>query len=134
VSCSWTFMNGMPLNAPLLHGKPLGRSRAMSAIRKPHGIAGNDRAAPIETAVLAISAFEEDLAALARMFQGSQWKLFAARNCPEGFGFLRERGIPIVIAEKDAPGGGWKTILHEIQQYTPVPKLIVTYRFSEARS
>src|SRR5437764_1412550 len=55
-------------------------------------------------------------------------------NSHRGFGFLRERGIPIVIAEKDAPGGGWKTILHEIQQYTPVPKLIVTYRFSEARS
>jgi DNA-binding NtrC family response regulator len=106
----------------------------MSAIRKPPGIAGNDRSASTESAVLAISAFEEDLAALARMFRDSQFKLYAARNCPEGFSILRKRVIPIVIAEKDALGGGWKTILHETRQYTPVPKLIVTYRFSEASS
>jgi DNA-binding NtrC family response regulator len=84
--------------------------------------------------LLAVSPFEDDLAALRRIFSRSRWKLHQCRNCPEALALLRQKHVPIVIADRAVPGGGWRRLAHEVQRLSPAPKLIVAHRFSETHS
>lgn len=85
-------------------------------------------------AILTVSQFEEDLATLRRIFSHSKWKLYQCHSCNEALGLLHHTAVPIVIADRGAPGGGWKRLAHECRHLTPAPKLIVAHRFSEAHT
>src|ERR1051326_1222630 len=84
--------------------------------------------------VLAISHSEEELAPLRWIFCHSKWDLYEARNCQEARARVHEMVIPVVITEREVPGGGWKKIVHDFRQLVPAPRVIVTYRFSETAS
>ncbi len=83
-------------------------------------------------ALLTVSPFEEDLAALRRIFNHSRWKVYQCRNCSEALALLHQAIVSIVISDRAVPGGGWKRLAHDLRRLAPAPKLIVTHRFSEA--
>jgi DNA-binding NtrC family response regulator len=88
---------------------------------------------PVEpVTVLAISPFREDHESLHDIFQHSNWRLFDAEACKDGFALLRSRKIPVVITDCDVEGKGWKGVLEGIASLvlSPRPRLIVASRLA----
>ena len=84
---------------------------------------------PIATvSALLISGDEEDHGFLDQVFFQRRWMLFSAQSVEGALSFLRQNPTPVVICERDVPGGGWKEILSAVQHLARPPLLIVTSR------
>lgn len=80
---------------------------------------------------LLVSDSEEDHRFMNQVFFQKGWMLFRTENVRGALSFLRENEIPVVISERDVPGGGWKQILLALQQLARPPLLVVTSRLAD---
>lgn len=82
-------------------------------------------------AVLVVTPFEEDHAALRRIFDRSDWELYEAHSISEAMRLLARRTIPVVICERDLPVGDWRALLGALQFLPHPPHLIVSSRLAD---
>lgn len=82
-------------------------------------------------AVLMVSPFEEDRAALRRIFERSGWELYEANGISEAMRLLARQTIPVVICDRDLPVGDWKALLDALQLLPYPPHLIVSSRLAD---
>ncbi len=98
-------------------------------------MSGDSRRLPSQSGtraeVLFASACEEDRTSLRNILRYPNWTLYEAFNCGEALAMLRQSPIPVVICERDLPGGGWKAILDELQAMPARPRLIIWSRLAD---
>jgi DNA-binding response OmpR family regulator len=75
---------------------------------------------------LLLSPLLEDHEFLGEIFVQREWLLHGAETLDSAIVTLRNRRIPVVIAERDLTPGNWKDALGAIQQLRDPPLLVVT--------
>ena len=97
---------------------------------------------PLHTvSVLSLSPVPDDHASLAAIFQSPEWSLYgearwelrSSRGPHPALAVLRDKGIPIVMAERDLAPGSWRDFLASISLLPDPPLLIVTSRLADER-
>jgi DNA-binding NtrC family response regulator len=87
------------------------------------------------SAVLLVSARNEDHDSLRSIFQGSRWELQGAWTASEGRRVV-QRGqceIPVVICQHSLPDGDWKHLMAGLDRLAVRPSLIVSSRLADER-
>jgi DNA-binding response OmpR family regulator len=82
--------------------------------------------------VLHLTAWEEERNFLARIFDHTKWKIVHASSLREACSVLRRLVVPVVLTETALPDAAWPDIVRETARYSPSPRIIATYRFSES--
>jgi DNA-binding response OmpR family regulator len=82
-------------------------------------------------AVLIISPFKEDHAALLRVLGGCHCDARAVGTCQEALAILLDQPVAIVICEHDLPDGTWQDIRNGPFEECNRPLLIVTSRIAD---
>jgi DNA-binding response OmpR family regulator len=86
------------------------------------------------SAVLAITACEEDRAVLGRILCPPEWDLCAVRSCQEAWTALMGTRFAAVISDSEFPDGlDWKEVLRQTLEIPERPPLIVTSRLADDR-
>lgn len=86
--------------------------------------------AGIKSALL-VSPFSEDHHLLSQIFLDKGWTLRLAYTLGSALAVLRERPIPVVIAERALPCGDWKDLFAALQLLPHHPLLVVTSRLAD---
>jgi DNA-binding response OmpR family regulator len=82
---------------------------------------------------LLASNVEEDHRFLNHVFLQHQWTLLRTDTVEAALSFLRKGSTPVVMSDRDVPGGGWKKILSGLQHLSNPPLLVVTSRLADER-
>ncbi len=69
---------------------------------------------PLRTRLLAVTHCAKDWNALQEIADQSKWILFWADSCETALEVLSQQSIPIVICDRDLPGGDWRTVLKRL--------------------
>ncbi len=85
----------------------------------------------VSASAMLVSNVQEDHRFLEEIFFKKQWTLFRTGSVGDALSALDQNEIPVVIAERDVPGGGWKKILSSLQQLARPPLLVVTSRLAD---
>src|SRR5579859_8118347 len=85
----------------------------------------------LSASALLASNVQEDHRFLEEIFFQRQWMLFRAGNVGDALSVLGRNEIPVVISDRDAPGGGWKKILSGLERLARPPLLVVTSRLAD---
>jgi DNA-binding response OmpR family regulator len=80
---------------------------------------------------LLVSPFSEDHQLLSQIFLDKGWTLRLAYMLGSALAVLRERPIPVVIAERALPCGDWKDLFAALQLLPNHPLLVVTSRLAD---
>jgi DNA-binding response OmpR family regulator len=80
---------------------------------------------------LLVSPFSEDHHLLSQIFLDKGWTLRLAYTLGSALAVLRERPIPVVIAERALPCGDWKDLFAALQLLPNHPLLVVTSRLAD---
>jgi DNA-binding response OmpR family regulator len=86
--------------------------------------------AGMESALL-VSPFSEDYQPLSQIFLDKGWALHLTYTLGSALALLRDRPIPVVIAERALPIGDWKDLFAALQLLPHHPLLIVTSRLAD---
>lgn len=86
--------------------------------------------AGIKSALL-VSPFSEDHHLLSQIFLEKGWALRLAYTLGSALAVLRDRPIPVVIAERALPCGDWKDLFAALQLLPHHPLLVVTSRLAD---
>jgi DNA-binding NtrC family response regulator len=76
--------------------------------------------------VLAAGLSEDDQRLLSEVLGDLGGTLHSAHHRAGVIRFLSAYSIPVVIADRDLPDGGWKALLNQLARMNTPPKLIVT--------
>jgi DNA-binding response OmpR family regulator len=79
---------------------------------------------------LLVSPFSEDHQLLSQIFLNKGWTLRVAYTLASALAVLRDRPIPVVIAERALPRGDWKDLFAALQLLLHHPLLVVTSRLA----
>ena len=104
---------------------PVTKSDARDASK---GISGDPTG--MESALL-VSPFSEDYQPLSQIFLDKGWALHLTYTLGSALALLRDRPIPVVIAERALPIGDWKDLFAALQLLPHHPLLIVTSRLAD---
>jgi DNA-binding response OmpR family regulator len=80
---------------------------------------------------LLVSPFAEDHQLLSQIFLDKGWPLRLAYTLGSALAVLRERPIPVVIAERALPCGDWKDLFAALQLLPHRPLLVVTSQLAD---
>jgi DNA-binding response OmpR family regulator len=80
---------------------------------------------------LLVSPFSKDHQLLSQIFLDKGWKLRLTHTLGSALAVLRDRPIPVVIAERALPCGDWKDLFAALQLLPHHPLLIVTSRLAD---
>ncbi len=80
---------------------------------------------------LLVSPYLDDRLILTEIFEEQCWRLAAVTSLPSALTALRRRPVPLVIAEREFPGGGWKDLLAAIRDLPDPPALVVISRLAD---
>ena len=80
---------------------------------------------------LLVSPYLDDRLILTEIFEDPGWRLDAVTSLPSALTALRRRPVPLVIAEREFRGGGWKDLLAAIRDLPDPPALIVISRLAD---
>jgi DNA-binding response OmpR family regulator len=80
---------------------------------------------------LLVSPFSKDHQLLSQIFLDKGWTLHLTYTLGSALTVLRDRPIPVVIAERDLPLGDWKDIFAALQLLPHHPLLVVTSRLAD---
>lgn len=86
---------------------------------------------PVPSSALLASNVQEDHRVLEEIFFQKQWMLFRTESVRDALSMLGGNEIPVVISERDVPGGGWKEILPALERLPRPPLLVVTSRLAD---
>ena len=100
------------------------RKAAISGAQDPSDIAGN------ETALL-VSPFSADHQLLSQIFIDRGWTLHLTYTLGSALAVLRDRPIPVVIAERALPCGDWRDLFAALQVLPHHPLLVVPSRLAD---
>jgi len=84
----------------------------------------------MKSAVL-VSPFSEDHQPLSQIFLDRRWTLHLVHTLGSALTMLRERPIPVVIAERALPCGDWRDLFAALQLLPHHPLLVVTSRLAD---
>jgi DNA-binding NtrC family response regulator len=82
--------------------------------------------------ILSVSPHEEDHASLQGLFGHSSWRVLSAPNLMTGRDLL-QRGVSVVVCERDLEEGNWIDLLRHVQVMVQPPTMIVTSRLADDR-
>lgn len=85
----------------------------------------------LSRSALLVSHIEVDHRFLEELFFQKQWTLARSATVQDAVWLLQRNEIPVVISERDVPGGGWKEILSALQCLRCPPLLVVTSRLAD---
>ena len=102
----------------------------LSKITAP-GLAQKSAMPAAAASALLVTDIEEDRRFLDKIFIDRRWTLFSKESVEDARLLLRENPTPVVLSDRDAPGGGWKKLLSALQQLERPPLLIVTSRLAD---
>ncbi len=74
---------------------------------------------------------DEDHRFLKRVFDQRRWYLIATRTVEGALSLLQRYSIPVVVTERDLPGGGWKAMLAGLEHLRRAPLLVVASRLAD---
>ena len=80
---------------------------------------------------LLVSPVSEDHQPLSQIFLDKGWTLHLTHTLGSALPVLRERPIPVVIAERALPCGDWKDLFAALQLLPHHPILVVTSRLAD---
>lgn len=80
---------------------------------------------------LLVSHIDGDHQFLEGIFLQKQWMLFRSETVPSALSLLRANEVPVVISERDVPGGGWRKILSGLECLPRPPLLVVTSHLAD---
>src|SRR6516162_184166 len=100
------------------------RKAAVSGAQDPSDPAGMKSA-------LLVSPFAEDHQLLSQIFLDKGWTLHLTHTLGSALPVLRERPIPVVIAERALPCGDWRDLFAALQVLPHHPLLVVTSRLAD---
>ncbi|HEY1239256.1 MAG TPA: hypothetical protein VGF16_01815 [Bryobacteraceae bacterium] len=80
---------------------------------------------------LLVSLYPDDRLILTNIFEQQNWSLTAVGSLRSALAFLRRRPVPLVIAERDFRGGGWKDVLAAVRDLPNAPALVVISRLAD---
>ena len=83
------------------------------------------------TASVVACGLEIDHSSLQSILGQSSWKLYGTFTCRETLKLVRERHVSVVLAERNLPDGGWKTLLEGLAELPERPRLIVCSRLAD---
>lgn len=83
------------------------------------------------SSALLVSPYLDDRLILTDIFEQQNWSLTAIASLRSALIYLRRRPVPLVIAERDFLGGGWKDLLTPIQDLPNPPALVVISRLAD---
>lgn len=78
-----------------------------------------------------VSPYLDDRLILTEIFEEQDWSLAAVTSLSSALTALRRRPIPLVIAEREFPGGEWKDLLAAIRDLPDPPALVVISRLAD---
>jgi DNA-binding response OmpR family regulator len=82
--------------------------------------------------VLHLSPWQEERDLLSKIVVDTKWKIVHAATLREASAVMRTMVTPVLVTETALPDGTWPDIVREASRYTPSPRLVATYRFSES--
>lgn len=85
----------------------------------------------VSASAMLVSNVQEDHRFLEEIFFQKQWTLFRTGSVADALSALGATQIPVVISERDVPGGGWKKVLSALQQFAQPLLLVVTSRLAD---
>lgn len=83
--------------------------------------------------VLAVSSHAEDLRALSRIFERSNWSLTTASNLTEAVSALASGTVAVVITDYSLPDGCWRDLEAAARTVDVAPRLLVMARSADER-
>ncbi|MBI3694562.1 MAG: response regulator [Acidobacteria bacterium] len=84
-------------------------------------------------ALLVVAALPEDLAGLRSISEEAGWRLHEVASNEEALAALEQHPFPVVISERDLPGGDWRDLLDALRYRPRPPYLIVASRQADMR-
>ena len=81
--------------------------------------------------ILAVRLSKPDRSALENIFATLPWKLTAVSTLAESVRRARTQSVPVMLCDRDLPGGGWKSLLERVGTLAQPPRLIVTSRLAD---
>ena len=81
--------------------------------------------------VVVASQSEEDRLCLRMICGFHGFSLYEAGSCREAVALAGRHHVPVVICERDLPGGGWKAVLEGLAGLPQCPRLIVSSRLAD---
>jgi DNA-binding NtrC family response regulator len=70
--------------------------------------------------LLALTPEPEEWQALQRIADAEGWSMFWARTCGGARQLIERHSIPIVICDRNLPGGDWRTIVSDLATLVPL--------------
>jgi DNA-binding response OmpR family regulator len=83
--------------------------------------------------LLVASPFPNDYDALRTFCDAWKWKLYRARTCDAALKLVRQHRIPVVICDRDLPGGDWRVVGQGLREVPNKTRLIVSSRLADHR-
>jgi len=83
--------------------------------------------------VLAVSLAPDDQRTLETMFHQLPWRLTKAATLAQGLRQAMSGNVPVVLCERDLPGGTWRRLFVETRDLAHPPRLIVVSRLADER-
>ncbi len=81
-----------------------------------------------KVAILAVISDERDRDVLRAIFRHSNWILSFAGSIGETKRLLEESVVPLILCNRDLPGGSWKDLLGVVSAFHHPPRVVVTAR------
>jgi DNA-binding NtrC family response regulator len=81
--------------------------------------------------VVIASQSEDDRRSLRTICGLSGFSLYEAGSCLEAVVLADRHRAPVVICERDVPGGGWRAVLDALAELPQRPQLIVSSRLAD---
>ena len=76
--------------------------------------------------ILTINCSEHDWSALESILSHSNWKFQCAHTLSEGASLLQRHPVPVVICNREFPGGNWRDVV-ALAREMPVPSRVLVY-------
>jgi DNA-binding response OmpR family regulator len=76
--------------------------------------------------ILTINCSEHDSSTLRNILSHSNWKFQCASTLPEGASLLERHPVPVVICNREFPGGNWRDVV-ALSREMPVPSRVLVY-------
>lgn len=82
---------------------------------------------------LLVSPYIDDRLILTEIFEEQGWRMAAVTSLQSALRVLRRRPVPLVIAERDFPGGRWNDLQAVLRDLPGPPALVVISRLADER-
>jgi DNA-binding response OmpR family regulator len=83
--------------------------------------------------ILTVNLCTQDYHFLSTVFRNLPWRLASVATMAQGVRQAKSQSVPVIVCERDLPGGSWKLLLDRVRRLTQPPLLIVASRLADER-